>query len=82
MLSSKSLHGRIGGIAVAGGGIIVYWGRPEESAQSVCGQSIFTDDLGYLDRDSSVHVRGRASETLNRGGESWYPCGALDAALE
>ena len=74
--------GQVGEIAVSGGCMIGYWGRPEQSAQVMRGRWLFTGDLGFLDRDGYVHVRGRASETLIVDGESWYPRDAEDAALE
>lgn len=74
--------GETGEIEVTGGHMLGYWGRPEQTAAVVRDGWLRTGDLGYLDEDGYVHMRGRASETLVVAGEPWFTRDVEDALLE
>src|SRR5256885_13342564 len=50
-----------------------YFRAPEASARAMRGGWLHTGDLGRLDDDGFVHIAGRASELVIRGGEDIHP---------
>ena len=74
--------GQTGDIAIAGGCMVGYWGRPEKTAEVVRDGWLFTGDVGRMDADGYVYVRGRSSERLSVAGEAWYPRDLEEALLE
>jgi acyl-coenzyme A synthetase/AMP-(fatty) acid ligase len=74
--------GVVGEIAVAGGCMIGYRGKPGLTAQVVRDGWLHTGDLGHMDRDGHVFFRGRISELLLVDGQTWFPRDAEDAAYE
>lgn len=50
-----------------------YWKRPEASAEALRGGAYHTGDLGFLDGDGSLFIRGRRNELILRGGANVYP---------
>lgn len=72
----------VGEIAVAGGCMLGYWEKPEQTAQVVRDGWLYSGDLGHLDRDGYVFMRGRASDILQVDGHTLYPRDAEDAAYE
>ena len=74
--------GHTGEIAITGGHMVGYWGRPEKTAEVVRGGWLYTGDVGRMDADGYVYVRGRASERLTVAGEAWYPRDLEEALLE
>jgi acyl-CoA synthetase (AMP-forming)/AMP-acid ligase II len=74
--------GQTGEIAICGGHMIGYWGRPEKTAEVVRDGWLYTGDVGRMDADGYVYVRGRASERLTVAGEPWYPRDLEEALLE
>jgi len=51
-----------------------YWRDPEQTARVVDTEGwIHTGDLGFVDADGYVHLRGRQSEMYIRGGYNVYP---------
>lgn len=51
-----------------------YWRDAEQTARVVDADSwVHTGDLGYVDADGYVHLRGRRSEMYIRGGYNVYP---------
>ena len=50
-----------------------YWGRPEESTDTVRDGLLWTGDLGYLSPDGELFVTARKSDLIVRGGANVYP---------
>ena len=51
-----------------------YWRDPQATAATIDTQGwVHTGDLGYLDADGYLHLRGRQSEMFIRGGYNVYP---------
>ncbi|HEV8420572.1 MAG TPA: fatty acid--CoA ligase family protein, partial [Actinomycetota bacterium] len=65
--------GAIGEICLRGGFMAGYWRLPEKTAETLRGGWLHTGDVGYMDADQFVYVRGRLSERLRVAGEYWYP---------
>ncbi|GAP38198.1 class I adenylate-forming enzyme family protein [Piscinibacter sakaiensis] len=74
--------GEVGDIAVGGGHMLGYWGRPEQTAQVVRQGYLYTGDVGRMDAEGYVYVRGRSSERLMVQGEAWYPRDVEEALME
>jgi acyl-CoA synthetase (AMP-forming)/AMP-acid ligase II len=74
--------GQTGEIAITGGHMLGYWGRPEKTAEVIRDGWLYTGDVGRIDADGYVFVRGRASERLTVAGEAWYPRDLEEALLE
>ncbi|HEY3077654.1 MAG TPA: fatty acid--CoA ligase family protein, partial [Burkholderiales bacterium] len=74
--------GQSGDIAITGGHMLGYWGRPEKTAAIVRDGWLFTRDVGRMDADGYVYVRGRSDERLIVAGEAWYPRDVEEALLE
>ena len=65
--------GRIGEIELRGGFMTGYWGRPEKTAEAIGTGWLRTGDLGLIDRDGFVTMRGRLSELIETDGVLWFP---------
>jgi len=50
-----------------------YWRKPEASAEALAEGRYHTGDLGFLDADGHLYVRGRRNELILRGGANVYP---------
>ncbi len=50
-----------------------YWGRPEASAEALRDGVYHTGDLGFLDEEGVLFIRGRRNELILRGGANVYP---------
>ena len=74
--------GQSGEIAVTGGFMLGYWGRPEKTAEVIRDGWLYTGDVGRMDADGYVFVRGRASERVMVSGDPWYPRDVEEAMLE
>ncbi|MGH8741336.1 MAG: class I adenylate-forming enzyme family protein [Burkholderiales bacterium] len=74
--------GQSGEIAIAGGHMLGYWGRPQKTAEVVRDGWLYTGDVGRMDADGYVYVRGRASERVTVSGDPWYPRDIEEALLE
>lgn len=74
--------GHSGDIAITGGQMIGYWGRPEKTAAIIRDGWLYTGDVGRMDADGYVYVRGRSDETVIVAGEAWYPRDVEEALLE
>jgi acyl-CoA synthetase (AMP-forming)/AMP-acid ligase II len=65
--------GMVGEISLRGGYMVGYWEKPEKTAAAVRDGWLHTGDIGFMDSDQFVYVRGRLSERIHVDGEYWYP---------
>jgi long-chain acyl-CoA synthetase len=65
--------GRIGEIELRGGFMTGYWGRPDKTAETIGTGWLRTGDLGLIDRDGFITMRGRRSELIETDGVLWFP---------
>ena len=68
--------GATGAIVLRGGCMWGYWGNPAATANAIRGDGgaeLHTGDLGFVDRDGFVTMRGRRSELLVVNQVTWYP---------
>ncbi|MFF5994605.1 AMP-binding protein [Lysinibacillus sp. KU-BSD001] len=50
-----------------------YWNRPDDSKETMIDGWINTKDMGYLDEDGYLFLKGRNSDMIIRGGENIAP---------
>ena len=50
-----------------------YWNNPEETAQVLHKDKLYTGDIGYLDEDGFLYYVGRIKDTINVGGRKFHP---------
>tara|TARA_Y100000588_G_C14184878_1_gene895392 strand:- start:71 stop:1603 length:1533 start_codon:yes stop_codon:yes gene_type:complete len=74
--------GQTGEIVISGGFMNGYWEQPEKSDETLRGGWLHTGDVGVMDQEGYVYVRGRLSERLEVLGEYWYPRDLEEALLE
>jgi acyl-CoA synthetase (AMP-forming)/AMP-acid ligase II len=65
--------GQIGEIQLRGGFMVGYWGKPEKTAEVIGTGWLCTGDLGLIDREGFITMRGRRSELIETGGVLWFP---------
>jgi long-chain acyl-CoA synthetase len=65
--------GTIGEICLRGGFMAEYWRLPEKTDETLRGGWLHSGDVGFMDVEQFLYVRGRLSERLNVAGEFWYP---------
>ncbi len=65
--------GRIGEIELRGGFMVGYWGKPEKTAEVIGTGWLRTGDLGLMDREGFITMRGRRSELIETDGVVWFP---------
>ncbi len=65
--------GQTGELCLRGGFMVGYWNRPDATAQATHGGLLRTGDVGFLDADGYVTLRGRRSELIEVGGVIWFP---------
>lgn len=65
--------GEVGEIVLKGGFMAGYWGKPEKTREVTHEGLLRTGDLGLIDGDGFVTMRGRRSELLQVGGVAWFP---------
>jgi long-chain acyl-CoA synthetase len=65
--------GELGEICLRGGFMAGYWNRPDKTAETLRDGWLHTGDVGYLDHEGFVFMRGRLSERLTVAGEHIYP---------
>jgi long-chain acyl-CoA synthetase len=58
----------VGGPTVTPG----YWGRPEDTKQTVIEGWLHTGDIGYFDDAGYLYISDRAKDMIIRGGENVY----------
>lgn len=50
-----------------------YWNRPDATAEALANGMYHSGDLGYMDSDGQLFIRGRQKELIIRGGANVYP---------
>ena len=67
--------GEVGEVVVRSGATMRgYWNDPEMTAQVIDSEGwVHTGDLGFLDSEGYLHLRGRRTEMYIRGGFNVYP---------
>lgn len=66
-------RGQVGEIIVRGPNVMLgYWGRPEETAETLRGGWMHTGDGGYMDDDGYIYVVDRIKDMIVSGGENVY----------
>jgi long-chain acyl-CoA synthetase len=65
--------GRIGEIELRGGFMVEYWGRPDKTQQTIGSGWLRTGDLGLIDSQGFITMRGRRSELIETDGVLWFP---------
>lgn len=65
--------GEIGQIVLRGGFMWGYWGKPEKTEEATRGGWLRTGDLGVMDSDGYITMRGRRSELICVAGVDWFP---------
>ena len=65
--------GQVGEICLRGGYMRGYWGMPEKTAQALRDNWLWTGDLGSIDADGFLTMRGRRAELLTIEGQDWFP---------
>jgi acyl-CoA synthetase (AMP-forming)/AMP-acid ligase II len=74
--------GTVGEIVLRGPHVMrEYFRNPEATAVTLRDGWLHTNDLGWIDDDGFVHVAGRVSELIIRGGENVYPREIEDVLL-
>jgi long-chain acyl-CoA synthetase len=69
----QTLPGELGEIILRGGFMAGYWGKPEKTAEATRGGWLRTGDLGVMDHDGCLTMRGRRSELIQVKDVAWYP---------
>lgn len=65
--------GQVGEICLRGGFMKGYWGKPEKTAETLRDGWLHSGDLGVMDADGFITLRGRRAELIELGGEQWFP---------
>lgn len=66
--------GVMGEIVIRGHNIMKgYWNRPEKDALTLRDGWLYTGDLGYLDEDGYIYIKGLKKDMLIRAGLNVYP---------
>ncbi len=65
--------GEAGEVVIRGGFMKGYWGRPEKTAEATRDGWLHTGDIGVMDSDRFITMRGRRSELIEVKGRRWYP---------
>ena len=50
-----------------------YWNKPDATREALEGGVYHTGDLGFLESDGTLYIRGRRNELILRGGANVYP---------
>jgi acyl-CoA synthetase (AMP-forming)/AMP-acid ligase II len=62
--------GRYAGVYTA---MLGYWNRPEATAEALANGMYHTGDVGLLDEEGRLFIRGRRNDLIIRGGANVYP---------
>jgi acyl-CoA synthetase (AMP-forming)/AMP-acid ligase II len=75
--------GEIGEVVIRGANVTLGYENNPEANESAFTKGWFgTGDLGYLDTDGYLFLKGRIKETINRGGEKIFPREVDEVLLE
>ena len=58
-----------------------YVGAPERAASILRGDTVYTSDIGMIDEDGLLHLKGREDDVINVGGFKVAPTEVEDAAM-
>ena len=58
-----------------------YVGDPERTASILRGDTVYTSDIGMIDEDGLLHLKGREDDVINVGGFKVAPTEVEDAAM-
>jgi acyl-CoA synthetase (AMP-forming)/AMP-acid ligase II len=70
---ARAALGRVGEISLKGGFMAGYWGKPEKTEEATRGGWLRSGDLGSMDEDGFITMRGRRSELVTVDGIDWFP---------
>ena len=59
-----------------------YWNRPDATTEALAGGVYHTGDIGVLEPDGTLFIRGRRNELILRGGANVYPAEVERVLLE
>ncbi len=65
--------GQPGELCLRGGFMAGYWNKPDKTAEATRGGWLRTGDVGFLDADGYVTLRGRRAELFVVKGVTWFP---------
>jgi len=65
--------GEVGEVCLRGGFMKGYWGKPEKTAEALRSGWLHSGDVGVMDRNGYVTVRGRFAELITVAGRTWFP---------
>jgi acyl-CoA synthetase (AMP-forming)/AMP-acid ligase II len=65
--------GKVGPILLRGGFMNGYWGKPDKTRETTHGGWLRTGDLGLMDGNGNITMRGRRSELIRVAGVDWFP---------
>jgi acyl-coenzyme A synthetase/AMP-(fatty) acid ligase len=65
--------GRLGELVLRGGFMSGYWMKPDKTAEATRSGWLRTGDVGLIDADGAVTMRGRHSELIEVDGSTWFP---------
>ena len=66
-------QGRLGELALRGGFMAGYWGNPDKTETATRFGWLRTGDVGFLDEDGYITMRGRRAELIEVDGVTWFP---------
>lgn len=77
-------QGQAGEIVIKGGNVMMgYWKNPESTAEALKDGWLYTGDLGYMDNDDYLVVKGRFKSLLiGSDGEKYSPEGIEEALID
>ena len=66
-------NGRLGELGLRGGFMAGYWGKSDKTKEATRGAWLRTGDVGFLDEDGFITMRGRRVELIEVAGVTWFP---------
>jgi len=65
--------GALGEVVLRGGFMVGYWNNLAKTAEATRGGWLRTGDIGVIDTDGFITMRGRRSELIEVDGKTWFP---------